>query len=183
MKRRTKIAPGIYQDAHGYSVVARVGTYPHQLSTPEIRYPPDTPLPTMVARWHHEKMRLTDERAKAGGGPVHRGTLAADVRTYLETAHLTKQRRAERADQLGNAPVRAHQAGATTYLLKDTLSSDLVRVIREVHAGEHPACQVDHPQQGCVRHVGGERLALSSFRDVGQNLIPACVIKGGDHFL
>ena len=30
---------------------------------------------------------------------------------------------------------RAHQAGATTYLLKDTLSSDLVRVIREVHAG------------------------------------------------
>ena len=33
---------------------------------------------------------------------------------------------------------RAHQAGATTYLLKDTLSSDLVRVIREVHAGERP---------------------------------------------
>ena len=33
---------------------------------------------------------------------------------------------------------RAHQAGATTYLLKDTLSSDLVRVVREVHAGERP---------------------------------------------
>jgi integrase len=100
MKRRTQIAPGIYQDAHGYSVIARVGTYPHQLSTPEIRYPPDTPLSTMVARWHREKMRLTDERAKAGDGPIVRGTLSADVRTYLETAHLTKQRRAERADQL-----------------------------------------------------------------------------------
>ncbi|HUR35610.1 MAG TPA: response regulator transcription factor [Vicinamibacterales bacterium] len=33
---------------------------------------------------------------------------------------------------------RAHQAGASTYLLKDTLSSDLVRVVREVHAGQRP---------------------------------------------
>lgn len=33
---------------------------------------------------------------------------------------------------------RAHQAGATTYLLKDTLSSDLVRVVRAVHNGERP---------------------------------------------
>lgn len=33
---------------------------------------------------------------------------------------------------------RAHQAGASTYLLKDTLSSDLVRVVRQVHAGERP---------------------------------------------
>jgi two-component system NarL family response regulator len=33
---------------------------------------------------------------------------------------------------------RAHQAGATTYLLKDTLSADLIRVVRDVHAGERP---------------------------------------------
>jgi two-component system, NarL family, response regulator len=33
---------------------------------------------------------------------------------------------------------RALQAGATTYLLKDTLSDDLIRVIREVHHGLHP---------------------------------------------
>ena len=33
---------------------------------------------------------------------------------------------------------RAHEAGATTYLLKDTLSSDLIRVVREVHAGQRP---------------------------------------------
>jgi two-component system, NarL family, response regulator len=33
---------------------------------------------------------------------------------------------------------RAHQAGATTYLLKDTLSADLVKVVRAVHAGERP---------------------------------------------
>jgi DNA-binding NarL/FixJ family response regulator len=33
---------------------------------------------------------------------------------------------------------RALRAGATTYLLKNTLSDDLVRVIREVHAGKTP---------------------------------------------
>jgi two-component system, NarL family, response regulator len=33
---------------------------------------------------------------------------------------------------------RALRAGATTYLLKNTLSDDLVRVIREVHAGSSP---------------------------------------------
>jgi two-component system NarL family response regulator len=33
---------------------------------------------------------------------------------------------------------RALRAGAATYLLKNTLSDDLVRVVREVHSGEHP---------------------------------------------
>ena len=33
---------------------------------------------------------------------------------------------------------RALEAGAATYLLKDTLSVDLVRVIRAVYAGERP---------------------------------------------
>ena len=33
---------------------------------------------------------------------------------------------------------RALTAGAATYLLKDTLSSDLIRVVRQVHAGEKP---------------------------------------------
>jgi DNA-binding NarL/FixJ family response regulator len=33
---------------------------------------------------------------------------------------------------------RAHEAGATTYLLKDMLSADLIRVVRQVHAGERP---------------------------------------------
>lgn len=32
----------------------------------------------------------------------------------------------------------ALEAGATTYLLKDMLSDDLVRVVRQVHAGGHP---------------------------------------------
>jgi two-component system NarL family response regulator len=33
---------------------------------------------------------------------------------------------------------RAMQAGASAYLFKDTISDDLIRVLREVHAGEHP---------------------------------------------
>jgi DNA-binding NarL/FixJ family response regulator len=33
---------------------------------------------------------------------------------------------------------RALQAGATTYLLKETLSDDLIRVVREVYEGKHP---------------------------------------------
>jgi len=33
---------------------------------------------------------------------------------------------------------RALQAGAITYILKDTLTKDLIRVIRQVHAGERP---------------------------------------------
>jgi len=33
---------------------------------------------------------------------------------------------------------RALEAGAATYLLKDTLSDDLIRTVREVHAGRSP---------------------------------------------
>jgi DNA-binding NarL/FixJ family response regulator len=33
---------------------------------------------------------------------------------------------------------RALEAGASTYLLKDTLSDDLLRVVREVHGGQRP---------------------------------------------
>lgn len=38
---------------------------------------------------------------------------------------------------------RALDAGAATYLLKDTLSDDLIRVIRDVHAGRQPAVSPD----------------------------------------
>jgi DNA-binding NarL/FixJ family response regulator len=33
---------------------------------------------------------------------------------------------------------KALAAGAATYLLKDTLSDDLIRIVRQVHAGERP---------------------------------------------
>lgn len=33
---------------------------------------------------------------------------------------------------------RALEAGAVTYLLKDTISEDLIRIVREVHSGQRP---------------------------------------------
>jgi DNA-binding NarL/FixJ family response regulator len=36
---------------------------------------------------------------------------------------------------------RALKAGASTYLLKDSLSDDLIKVIRDVHGGLHPVSQ------------------------------------------
>jgi DNA-binding NarL/FixJ family response regulator len=47
---------------------------------------------------------------------------------------------------------RALEAGATTYLLKDSLSDDLIRVAREVHAGGRPLdpevqARLDAPSQ------------------------------------
>jgi two-component system NarL family response regulator len=38
---------------------------------------------------------------------------------------------------------RALEAGAVTYLLKDTVSDDLIRVVREVHQGRHPELPPD----------------------------------------
>lgn len=38
---------------------------------------------------------------------------------------------------------RALEAGAASYLLKDTLSDDLIRMVREVHAGAQPAVSAD----------------------------------------
>jgi integrase len=98
--RRVKQAPGIYRDAYGYSVIARVGSGDRALSSPELRFPLTEKLATLQAAWHREKMKLRDTLAKAGDGPVERGTLAADVRRYLATAHLTQQRTTERKDQL-----------------------------------------------------------------------------------
>jgi len=42
----------------------------------------------------------------------------------------------------GEEIYQALQAGAAAYLFKHTLSDDLIRVIREVHAGERPVSEV-----------------------------------------
>jgi integrase len=94
---RLRIAPGIYRDDRGFSVMARVGTGPNELRSKEARFPLDTAIDTMVAHWHREKMKLTE----AKGGPVARGTLAADIVIYLGRAKITERRRKEREQQLG----------------------------------------------------------------------------------
>lgn len=49
---------------------------------------------------------------------------------------------------------RALAAGAVTYLLKDTLSDDLIRVIREVHAGQAPVISPDVQARLAERATG-----------------------------
>ena len=46
---------------------------------------------------------------------------------------------------------RALEAGAVTYLLKDTALEDLVRIVREVHAGQRPEISPDVKAQLAVR--------------------------------
>ena len=48
---------------------------------------------------------------------------------------------------------RALEAGAATYLLKDTLSDDLIRVVREVHAGCNHAAAERRDAPGGARHA------------------------------
>jgi integrase len=97
--KRIALAPGIYQDKFGISVIASVGSGERRITSAEIRFPLGTELPTLQARWHREKMRLKDQQAK-GGGPIVRGLLSGDVVRYLETATLSKARRHERKQQL-----------------------------------------------------------------------------------
>ncbi len=52
---------------------------------------------------------------------------------------------------------RALEAGASTYLLKDTLSDDLVRVVRDVHAGREPPVSAD-VQAMLAEHAARPRL-------------------------
>ena len=99
MARRTKIAPGIYQDAYGISVIASVGTHPNKHTSPERRFPLGTALPILTAAWHGEKQTLL-EALQQRGGPVKRGTLARDVVEYFKTARLSPQRQQERTAQL-----------------------------------------------------------------------------------
>src|SRR5262252_5435546 len=98
--QRTRIRPGIYQDAHGYAVLARIGSGATERKSPEVRYPLETPIPVMEARWHALKTALLEDREKAGEEPVQRGTFADDVRRYLQTALLSTQRLQERTQQL-----------------------------------------------------------------------------------
>jgi integrase len=97
--KRTKLAVGIYQDNYARFVVARIGSGDHELTSPEIRFPLDTDIPTLQACWHREKMKLREQQAQAGG-KVERGLLSDDVARYLRTATLTVKLKKERTQQL-----------------------------------------------------------------------------------
>ena len=57
-----------------------------------------------------------------------------EIRTEYPTARIVVLTMSQGDEDIH----RALSAGAATYLLKDTLSDDLIRVVREVHAGGNP---------------------------------------------
>jgi integrase len=99
MKQHVRVAPGIYQDAYGFRVMASIGSGDKRFTSPEIRFPPGTELAVMQARWHREKGKLKDEQGRAGG-PIVRGLVSGDNDRYLKTATLSAQRKTEREQQL-----------------------------------------------------------------------------------
>lgn len=76
---RTKVALGVYRDAHGFeAIITRHG------QTHRKRFAPDTPV-RLMRRWRDEIAGAS----RLAPRPVRRGTLAADVDAYLaQVAHL-----------------------------------------------------------------------------------------------
>ena len=79
-------------------------------------------------RQHQPDVTLMDLQLGTGSG----------VRAIKAIRHLSPAARIVVLTMYGGDEdvFRALQAGAATYLLKDTLSDDLIRVVREVHAGK-----------------------------------------------
>lgn len=98
--KRTRIAPGIFRDAYGISVVARIGSTKKGTarSSPELRFDLGTDEDVLKLAQARERVKLRE--AAQRGAPIARGTLAADVVAYFVKAVLSKQRREERTQQL-----------------------------------------------------------------------------------
>jgi integrase len=96
---RITLEPGIYQDAYGYAVIVRLGSGRTARRSPEHRFPLDTDRDVLRACQARERARLLTERTKDPHADTRRGTLAADVRLYFQTAALSTQRTAERRQQ------------------------------------------------------------------------------------
>lgn len=79
---------------------------------------------------HHPDVTLMDLRLRAMSGiDAIRRIRAADPLARIVVLTMYE----------GDEDIhRALEAGAVTYLLKDTLSDDLIRVVRDVHSGKRP---------------------------------------------
>ena len=71
--RRTRIAPGVYQDAYGFGVWASVGSGTRRVTAKEERFPPGTPLRDNDRGVASAKSRACHHEADAGGAGHTRG--------------------------------------------------------------------------------------------------------------
>lgn len=90
--KRTRIATGIYHDAHGYEVRACLGSRKTELLTVTERFPHSAKVEDLIIWRDTEALKLR----KARGAKVTRGTVRAKIVDYLATAKLSKDLRAQR---------------------------------------------------------------------------------------
>jgi two-component system, NarL family, response regulator len=79
---------------------------------------------------HRPDITLMDLRLRSGSGTQ----AIAAIRAAQPTARIIVLTMYDGDEDI----FQALKAGAVTYLLKDTLSDDLIRVVREVHSGSRP---------------------------------------------
>ena len=101
-------------------------------------------------RQHHPDLTVMDLQLRGGSGVNAIRTIRAKD-PFARVVVLTMMR--------GDEDIyRALEAGALTYLLKDTAIEDLTRIIREVHAGKTPRISPEVKAQIAAR---AERPALT----------------------
>lgn len=105
MTMKKTIAPGIIQDDYGFEARVSVGSGKNRLRDMD-RFPPPDDACTLAQRlaeiqvWQaRARLRLTDAQRRTGG-PITRGTLAADKLDYLRRANISDAMKIERARQL-----------------------------------------------------------------------------------
>ena len=105
----------------------------------------------MLHRQHRPDVTLMDLRLQAMSGV----DAIRMIRRYDPAARIIVLTMSRGDEDI----YRALQAGAATYLLKDTAFEDLTRIIREVHAGRTPEASAEVKAQLAGR---AERPALTS---------------------
>jgi integrase len=158
---RTRIAPGIYDDATGRAAKVKVGTHPDCLER-ERRYPAGTSLRT-IQRWQNETRTELEKQLET---PAARGTFAADVLRYYDTgsfAELTHQEDRRRCLDVWvpifrvrrRATIRSHeinaqlQAWRASGLSASTCSHRLDAITQLFAVLDGPAAA--NPARGCIR--------------------------------
>lgn len=145
IRRRVRIAEGIYRDQYGLAATVKVGRIQR-----EKRFPPDTPLDTMKAWLVRIRAELTEDRSETQSidEPIpERGTFAHDLPRYLKKIEGRASYKADRSHlrawlpmigRLKRTAIRpSHVRAAFSAWLTDGKSARTIRhrrrVLRELY--------------------------------------------------